>query len=176
MSGSSGFPVLAFLGGQFFITVFTDWNMAHCHFAGRKHPCSSTIGSPSSKTVRAMRSLSQQMRPDPENSMLTGKRSTRRSTIVALEAVDGKRVALIVPKGSTLEVISDPTDVIVNVLWQDRALTIYPVDLRDTGKPSIRVGTPGAPAKLNTCPPNIPPHSRFPTNAYVANETAPRTS
>jgi len=64
---------------------------------------------------------------------MTGKRFVCRSAIVALETVDGKRVALTVPKGSTLQVISGPigTDGMVSVLWENRPLTVFPVDLGD---------------------------------------------
>jgi len=67
--------------------------------------------------------------------MLTGKRFVCKSAIVALETMDGKRVALMVPKGSSVQVLSGPSgnDEMVSVQWQDRALTIFATDLRENG-------------------------------------------
>src|SRR5205085_8037840 len=63
--------------------------------------------------------------------MLTGKRFEFRTNVVVLETVKGKRVASIVPKGSTVLVISGPVgdDKIVDVQWQNRTLTMFAIDL-----------------------------------------------
>ena len=65
--------------------------------------------------------------------MLTGKRYEFKTSLVALETVDGKRVAHIVAKGSKILVISGPvdTDRMVEVLFESRTLTMFAVDLRE---------------------------------------------
>ena len=69
--------------------------------------------------------------------MLSGKRFRLENPTLALDLLDGKRVAITVPTGSTIKVVSGPTgegDQLVDVVWAGRmvAMFAYDVDVRGT--------------------------------------------
>jgi hypothetical protein len=69
--------------------------------------------------------------------VLTGKRFRLESPTLALDIIDGKRVAITVPAGTTIKVVSGPTtegDRLVDVVWAGRtvAMFCYDVSVRGT--------------------------------------------
>jgi hypothetical protein len=67
--------------------------------------------------------------------VLTGKRFRLTRATLSLEGLNGKRKAITVPAGSIVRVISGPmnTDGLVNVVWGDRELSMFEVDLNVRG-------------------------------------------
>jgi hypothetical protein len=67
--------------------------------------------------------------------VLTGKRFKLERPTLSLEILEGKRRAVTLPSGSIVHVISGPTegDGLVNVLWEDRELAMFEVDLNIRG-------------------------------------------
>ena len=67
--------------------------------------------------------------------MLSGRRFRLRTATIALDFVDGKRVALTVPAGDVVKVISGPTrgDRLLDVTWNGRFVTMFSVDIRERG-------------------------------------------
>jgi hypothetical protein len=65
--------------------------------------------------------------------MLTGKRFRLGNPTLALEMVDGKRVAVTVPTGAIIRVISGPNhdgeDRMLKVLWQGKTVTMFALDV-----------------------------------------------
>ena len=69
--------------------------------------------------------------------MLTGKRFKLENPTMALDVVDGKRVAVTIPTGATIKVVSGPSgdgDRLVDVTWAGRtvAMFVYDVSVRGT--------------------------------------------
>ena len=66
--------------------------------------------------------------------MLTGKRFTLTKSILALEATGTSRMAVPVPAGAIIEVISGPSregDVgTVSVLWEGRSVAMFAIDVQ----------------------------------------------
>lgn len=67
--------------------------------------------------------------------MLSGKRYTLKRSILAIDIIDGKRTAVSVPEGATIEVLPGSTDgdVSVEVLWDGRTLVMFVVDVAERG-------------------------------------------
>ena len=67
--------------------------------------------------------------------MLTGKRFKLRISTMAIESSDGKRVAVIVPAGSVVTVVSGPDgdDRMIDVRWEGRIVVMFAVDLTTRG-------------------------------------------
>jgi hypothetical protein len=67
--------------------------------------------------------------------MLTGKRFKLRKSALAIEMVNDQRLRVTVPTRTILEVISGPGDggQMVTVLWEDRHLGMFAVDLITRG-------------------------------------------
>ena len=68
--------------------------------------------------------------------MLTGKRFRLENPTLALDIVDGKRVAITVPTGSTIKVVSGPTgegDRLVDVVWESRTMAMFAYDVSVRG-------------------------------------------
>jgi len=63
--------------------------------------------------------------------MLTRKRFKLERATLGVETVDGKRLAVTIPAGSIVMVLSGPKngDGIVDVLWEDRTLGMFAVDV-----------------------------------------------
>jgi hypothetical protein len=63
--------------------------------------------------------------------MLTGQRFKLRSSSLAIENVNGVRLRVTVPTRAILKVISGPRDgdQMVDVLWEDKRLRMFAVDL-----------------------------------------------
>jgi len=73
-------------------------------------------------------------RVDPE--YLTGRRFGLRVSTVAIDTVDGKRVALRIPPGDTVKVTTSgaaKNDWLVEVLWNGRAVTMLSRDIIERG-------------------------------------------
>ena len=66
-----------------------------------------------------------------ERSMLAGKRFKLRNSTLAIEIVNGKRLRMAVPARTILKVISglDNDGQMVDVLWEDRQVRMFAVDL-----------------------------------------------
>jgi hypothetical protein len=67
--------------------------------------------------------------------MLTGKRVQLRTETVAIDEVNGKRVAVTVPSGAVIKVVSGSqhTDSIIDVLWDGRVVKMFAVDIEARG-------------------------------------------
>jgi hypothetical protein len=55
---------------------------------------------------------------------------------LALDVIDGKRVAITVPAGSTIKVVSGPTsesDRLVDVVWAGRTVAMFAYDVNVRG-------------------------------------------
>ena len=67
--------------------------------------------------------------------MLTGKRFKLRKSALAIEIVNDQRFTVTVPTRSILKAISGPGDggQMVNVLWEDRHVRMFAVDLITRG-------------------------------------------
>ena len=65
--------------------------------------------------------------------MLTGRSYRMRTATLAVDMVDGKRVAIPVPSGEIVKVISGPGkgDRLVDVLWGGRAIAMFSIDLKE---------------------------------------------
>jgi hypothetical protein len=65
--------------------------------------------------------------------MLTGKRFKLETPTMAVEIVDGKRVAVTVSAGETIKVVSGPRhgDRMMDVLWNGRVVMMFAVDVHD---------------------------------------------
>jgi len=53
---------------------------------------------------------------------------------MALDVVDGKRVAITVPTGAVIRVVSGPTgegDRLVDVVWEGHTVTMFAFDVTD---------------------------------------------
>jgi hypothetical protein len=68
--------------------------------------------------------------------MLTGKRFKLENPTMALDVVDGRRVAVTIPTGSTIKVVSGPTaegDRLVDVVWEGRTIAMFAYDVSVRG-------------------------------------------
>ena len=67
--------------------------------------------------------------------MLTGKRYELRKATVVLHTQDGRRVALQIPAGSEIKVVSGPKggDGLVDILWNGKVATMFQVDIEERG-------------------------------------------
>ncbi len=67
--------------------------------------------------------------------MLSGKRFKLETPTVAVETVGGKRVAVTVPAGETIKVVSGPRhgDRMMDVLWNGRIIMMFAVDVEERG-------------------------------------------
>ena len=79
--------------------------------------------------------------------MLIGKRFKLENPTMALDVIEGKRVAITVPAGSTIKVVSGPTtesDRLVDVMWTGRtvAMFAYDVSVRGTEIKDPRIAIP----------------------------------
>lgn len=64
--------------------------------------------------------------------MLTGKRFRLERPTLAIDGVNGKRQATIIPAGAVLKVVSGPTspgDRMVDVLWDGKTVTMFVIDV-----------------------------------------------
>ena len=67
--------------------------------------------------------------------LLTGRRFKLSTPTLALETLEGKRVATTVPAGTTVKVVSGPTqgDRMVDVLWEGRVIVMFAIDVNERG-------------------------------------------
>lgn len=67
--------------------------------------------------------------------MLGGKCFTLKRYTLAIDLIDGKRTAVSVPAGATIEVLPGSTngDIMVDVLWDGRAVVMFAVDVTERG-------------------------------------------
>ena len=67
--------------------------------------------------------------------MLTGKRFELCRPTIAIDTVEGKRLAVTVPAGVIIKVVSGPRhgDRMVDVLWEGRLVVMFEVDVNVRG-------------------------------------------
>ena len=67
--------------------------------------------------------------------MLAGKRFRLETETSAVETVDGKRVAIMIPAQAIIKVISDQRhgETMMDVLWDGRTVSMFPVDVEERG-------------------------------------------
>ena len=67
--------------------------------------------------------------------MLSRKRFMLKRSILAIDIIDGKRTAVSVPAGATIEVLSGLAhgDVSVEVVWDGRTVVMFVVDVTERG-------------------------------------------
>jgi hypothetical protein len=67
--------------------------------------------------------------------MLTGEKIQLRTETVAIDEVNGKRVAVTIASGATIKVVSGPqhTDRLIDVLWDGRVVQMFAVDVEARG-------------------------------------------
>ncbi len=67
--------------------------------------------------------------------MLTGRRFKLDTPTLVIDFVNGRRQADYIPAGAVVKVLSGPTgnDRMVDVLWQDRTVTMFAIDLKQRG-------------------------------------------
>jgi hypothetical protein len=68
--------------------------------------------------------------------MLTGKRFKLENPTMALDVIDGKRVAVTIPTGATIKVVSGPTseaDRLIDVVWAGRTVAMFAYDVSVRG-------------------------------------------
>lgn len=67
--------------------------------------------------------------------MLTGKLFKLETPTMAIETVSGKRVAVTVPAGEIIKVISGPRhgDRMMDVFWDGRVVMMFAVDIQERG-------------------------------------------
>jgi hypothetical protein len=63
--------------------------------------------------------------------MLTGTRFKLRTSSLAIETVNGQRIAVTVPAEAIIKVVSGPCDggQLVDVLWEGRIVVMFGIDL-----------------------------------------------
>src|SRR5207248_2526615 len=68
-------------------------------------------------------------------SMLTGKRFELRIPAVAIDTVEGKRVAVTLPNGAIIRVVAGPSgsDRLVDIECEGRPLVMFALDVRECG-------------------------------------------
>jgi hypothetical protein len=67
--------------------------------------------------------------------LLTGKRFKLGNPTLALDVIDGKRVAVTVPARAIIKVISGPRhgDRMVDAFWNGRTVMMFAVDVKERG-------------------------------------------
>jgi len=67
--------------------------------------------------------------------MLSGKQFKILRATLAVESVNGKRTAVVVPNGAIVRVISGPTvaDPLVNLHWGSRRVEMFAIDVQNRG-------------------------------------------
>ena len=67
--------------------------------------------------------------------MLSGRRFMLRRATLALDTIDGKRVATTVPAGSIILIVSGPmgNDRLLDVLWEGREISMFAIDVVERG-------------------------------------------
>lgn len=76
--------------------------------------------------------------------MLSGKRFKLENPTMALDITDGKRVAVTVPTGAVIKVVSGPTgdgDRLVDVVWDGHTVTMFAFDVTVRGSEIEDTGT-----------------------------------
>ena len=67
--------------------------------------------------------------------MLTGKRFELSKSTLAIDSVEGRRVAVTVPAGEIIKVVAGPRhgDRMVDVLWEGRVVVMFEIDVNLRG-------------------------------------------
>jgi hypothetical protein len=67
--------------------------------------------------------------------LLTGKRFRLEKPTLGVEVIDGKRLAVTIPSGATIEVLSGPKndDVLIKARWEAHTLAVFVVDVKARG-------------------------------------------
>jgi hypothetical protein len=67
--------------------------------------------------------------------MLTGKKYQLRAETVAIDVMDGKRVAVTIPSGAVIKIVAGPqhNDRLIDVLWDGRVVQMFAVDVEARG-------------------------------------------
>ena len=75
--------------------------------------------------------------------MWTGKRFTLRAPTLAVDNVSEKPQAVTIPAGTTVRVVSGPRngDRLVDVVWEERALTMFTIDLKQRGDETTAISS-----------------------------------
>jgi hypothetical protein len=76
------------------------------------------------------------LKDDRIKHLLTGRRFRLEHSTMALDVVEGKRVAITVPTGATIKVVSGPTsesDRLVDVVWAGRTVAMFAYDVSVRG-------------------------------------------
>ena len=68
--------------------------------------------------------------------MLTGKSLRLTSSLLGIQSADGQRIAVMIPEGATIQVVSGPlADTrMVDILWEGRNLAVFAEDILQRGK------------------------------------------
>ena len=64
--------------------------------------------------------------------MLTGKRFELRKPTAAIDIFEGKRVAVTIPDGAIVKVVSASSE-LVDVLWEGRTVAMFATDVSERG-------------------------------------------
>jgi hypothetical protein len=78
--------------------------------------------------------------------LLTGRRFKLENPTLALDVVDGRRVAITLPRGAVVKVVAGPTsdgDRLVDVISEGRVVTMFVFDLTVRGTEIKDSGTEG---------------------------------
>jgi hypothetical protein len=64
------------------------------------------------------------------------------STTLAIDTINGKRVAIPVPVGEIIKVISGPTndDRLIDVLWNGHSVMMFAIDIKERGEEITELG------------------------------------
>ena len=69
--------------------------------------------------------------------MFTGRKYRLGNPTLALDFIDDKRVAVTIPAGSVIEVMSGPhhdnDDALLRVRWQDKTVSMFAIDIEMRG-------------------------------------------
>jgi hypothetical protein len=67
--------------------------------------------------------------------MLTGKRFKMETSTMAVETVNGKRMAVTIPAGEIIKVVSNPRhgDRMMDVLWNGHEVMMFAIDVQERG-------------------------------------------
>jgi hypothetical protein len=67
--------------------------------------------------------------------MVTGERYMLKMATLALETINGKRIAVTVPADATIRVVSEPSDggQLLDVLWEGRVVAMFSIDVDRRG-------------------------------------------
>jgi len=78
--------------------------------------------------------------------LLTGRRFKLENPTLALDVIDGRRVAITLPRGAVVKVVAGPTgdgDRLVDVISEGRVVTLFAFDLTVRGTEIKDPGTEG---------------------------------